>query len=124
MRLGSLTPVRDLTFVADAVEGLMSLAAWPDASGRTVQFGTSTGVTVRQLVELVEEVLGRELEIVTEGHRKRPEESEVEALVCDPSLAQRQLEWRARTDLRTGLKRTAAWIEEHLDEYQVGTYAA
>jgi nucleoside-diphosphate-sugar epimerase len=123
VRLGALEPVRDLTFVEDTVEGLLALGAWPEAPGATVAFGTGSGVSVAQLVELAGEVVGHELEVVAEPERVRPEGSEVDELVCDPALAERELGWRARTGLRDGLERTAAWIEEHLEEYRVGAYA-
>jgi dTDP-glucose 4,6-dehydratase len=122
VRLGSLEPVRDLTFVTDTVEGVLALAAWSEAPGRTVQFGTGKGVSVAELVQLAGEVVGRELEVEIEPERVRPAGSEVERLVCDAGLAQRELGWGARVSLREGLERTASWIEEHLDEYRVGAY--
>ena len=123
VRLGSLDPVRDLTFVEDTVDGVLALGAWPEAPGRTIGLGTGTGVSVAELVRLAGEAVGRELEVVVEPERVRPAESEVQQLVCDPAVARRELGWRARTGLRQGLERTAAWIEQHLDEYAVGAYS-
>ena len=48
----------------------------------------------------------------------RPAKSEVSRLLSDSSKAERLAGWRAETSLDDGLRRTAAWIGEHLDLYR------
>ena len=113
LRLGSLHPVRDLTFVSDTVAGLMALGAWDGAPGRVVQFGTGHGVTVGELVRMAGEIVERELQVEVEEQRVRPELSEVQRLICDTTVAAQELGWRAEVSLEDGLRRTADWIAEH-----------
>jgi dTDP-glucose 4,6-dehydratase len=120
--LGALEPVRDFTYVDDTVAGLLAFAACPDAPGRTLQLGTGRGVSVAEIVQLSEEILGRKLQVELDEQRLRPPSSEVERLICDPSGAQELLDWRARVSLRDGLARTAAWIEENLASYRPAVY--
>ena len=123
IRLGSLHPVRDMTFVGDTVEGLLAIGAWDGAPGRVVHLGTGEGVQVSRLVELVGEILGRELEVEHDPRRVRPETSEVDWLVCDPTVAMRELGWRAEVSLREGLEKTADWIKANPGWLAAGGYA-
>src|SRR5690242_17582050 len=113
VRLGSLHPRRDLTFVEDTVAGFVAAATHDAAVGRTIQLGTNHDVSVGDLVEMVGEVLGRDLVVETDPQRVRPEKSEVQRLVSGPFLAAELLEWEPRVNLRDGLARTIDWIERN-----------
>jgi len=111
LRLGSLDPRRDLTFVSDTVEGFLRAATSPNTIGRTVQLGTDHDVSVGDLVDTVGELLGRELHVETDPARVRPEGSEVMRLISSPKLAGELMGWEPQIDLRDGLARTIEWIE-------------
>ena len=93
-----------------------------DAVGRTIQLGTDHDVSVGELVELVGEVLGRELSVETDPRRVRPEASEVERLISGPFLAEELLGWRAEVPLSEGLAQTIAWIERNAERYRASDY--
>jgi nucleoside-diphosphate-sugar epimerase len=121
--LGSLHPVRDFMFVEDTVAAVLAFAQWREAPGNLLHVGTGEGISVGELVELAGEVLGRELEVRLDEQRVRPDASEVQRLVCDPSAAHRALGWSAQVSLREGLERTAQWIERNLARYRPDVYA-
>ena len=122
VRLGSLHPRRDLTFVEDTAAGFVAAARAEGVEGRTVQLGTGDDVSIGELVELVGELLGRELVVEREPERVRPEKSEVERLVSSPRLARELTGWEPAVPLRDGLARTTDWIERNLDRYRVDQY--
>jgi NAD dependent epimerase/dehydratase len=122
LRLGSLEPRRDLTFVADTARGFVAAASAPTALGRTVQLGTGHDVAVGDIVTLVGEIVGRELEVHTDPARVRPERSEVQRLISSPRLAAEVLGWEPEVELRTGLERTVEYVEAHQDRYRVDRY--
>ena len=122
LRLGALGPRRDLTYVSDTVGAFIAAADAPAAVGRTVQLGTGVDVSVAELVQLVGELMGRELTVEVEPERLRPPMSEVEQLVADPGLAERLTGWTAKTELRDGLAATIAWFEANPGRYRVGEY--
>lgn len=122
VRLGSLTPRRDLTYVDDTVEGFLAAARAEHAVGRTVQLGTGVEVTVGDIVNLVGELLDRELDIEVEDVRVRPEKSEVGRLLADPSLAAELLDWRSRLPLREGLERTISWAQANQVRFRSDQY--
>jgi dTDP-glucose 4,6-dehydratase len=122
LRLGSLTPRRDLTFVADTAAGFVAAATAEDAVGRTIQLGANHDVSVGDLVRLVGEVLGRELSVETDPRRVRPEASEVVRLISGPFLAEEVLGWRAEVPLLEGLAQTIAWMERNAERYRASDY--
>jgi NAD dependent epimerase/dehydratase len=122
LRLGSLTPRRDLTFVEDTVGGLLAAAESDAAIGRTIQLGTGYDVAVGDIVEVVGEILGRKLEVELDEARVRPAASEVERLISDPSLAQELTGWSAGVELRDGLARTLEWLASNTQRYRAGDY--
>jgi len=122
LRLGSLTPRRDLTFVEDTVAGMLAAADSDAAIGRTIQLGTGEDVAIGDIVELVGDILGRKLEVELDEARVRPAASEVERLISDPSLAQELTGWSAEVDLREGLARTLDWIASNTQRYRANDY--
>ncbi|HEX6420794.1 MAG TPA: SDR family NAD(P)-dependent oxidoreductase [Acidimicrobiales bacterium] len=123
VRLGALDTRRDLTFVTDTVAGFVAAAGCEEAIGRTVQLGTGEDASVGEIVDLVADLLGREVRVERDESRLRPPASEVGRLLSHPALARRLLGWCPAVDLRTGLARTIAWVESHLDDYRTGEYA-
>lgn len=122
VRLGSLDPRRDMTFVADTAAGFIAAAESDAALGRTVQLGTGTDHSIGEIVETVGEIVGRELEVELDEQRVRPPDSEVMRLISSPALAAELMDWTPTVDLREGLERTLKWIEANLHRYRVGDY--
>lgn len=122
VRLGSLHPRRDLTFVEDTAAGFVAVARAKDTVGLTMQLGTGEAVSVGELVDLVAEVLGTELVVEQDSERVRPVKSEVNLLLSDPKMVRERAGWEASIPLREGLARTVEWIQRNLDRYRVGQY--
>jgi NAD dependent epimerase/dehydratase len=122
LRLGSLEPRRDLTYVSDTVAGFVAAATRPTVLGRTIQLGTGNDVSVNEIVALVGEALGRPLVVERDPARVRPEGSEVQRLVSSPRLAGELLGWRPEISLRAGLARTIEWFEVNAGRFRVDHY--
>jgi len=122
LKLGALSPTRDLNFVADTVDGFVRLAACDAAVGQVVNVGSGTEISIGDLARLACEVTGRPATIETDETRLRPGGSEVERLCCDATRARDLAGWSSRVDLREGLTRTAAWLSGNLELYKTGPY--
>ncbi len=120
--LGSLDTRRDLTYVADTVEGFIRAGENPGIEGETIQLGTGHAVSVGDLFNTACRVLGRQAVVVQEARRVRPERSEVMVLLSDPAKAKVLLEWAAKVELEDGIMRTASWIEKHRGLYDPDGY--
>ena len=122
IRLGSVSPTRDFTYVTDTVDGFLAAAQTDAAVGRTLQLGTGEEIAIGDLVDTIGRVLGRELRVEQEEERVRPENSEVLRLVSDNSLMGELTGWKPRHGLEDGIAATVAWIEDHRDLYGVERY--
>jgi NAD dependent epimerase/dehydratase len=124
VRLGSLTPTRDFTYATDTAEGFLAVALADRTLGEVVNLGTGTEVSIGDLAKALIIASGRPAEIVVDPTRLRPGGSEVERLLSDNTKARELAGWQPRVDLDEGLRRTSAWVAEHLhllapERYQV-----
>ncbi|HEY1565797.1 MAG TPA: SDR family NAD(P)-dependent oxidoreductase [Solirubrobacteraceae bacterium] len=122
LRLGSLHPRRDLTFVADTAAGMVAAATAPDAVGQTIQLGTGHAVSVGDIVDLVGDLMGKELRPVLDEARVRPANSEVELLLSEPTRARDLLGWEPQVPLREGLEQTIEWVGLNTNRYRADEY--
>jgi len=122
VRLGSLTPTRDLNFVSDTAAGFMACAAHPDAVGRTLNIGSGREISVGDLARLTASLIGADVRIECEDQRLRPPGSEVERLLADNRLAADVVGWKPAVSLETGLQRTIDWFRENAASYRADVY--
>lgn len=122
VRLGSLTPRRDLTFVTDTVDGFVRLASSDLPRGALVQLGTGQSVSIGDLFDLCRKVTNVEAEVVTDTERVRPDASEVQVLLSDPTRAKETLGWVPRRTLEDGLAETARWLQPRIDARRAERY--
>lgn len=120
--LGATHTTRDYTFVDDLVRAFILIAESPRTVGETVNVGSNYEISIGAVAETVASLIGREIEVVTDSNRLRPEKSEVERLWCDNTRARHLLGWSPDVPLKEGLSRTIAWFREHLDFYSPGQY--
>ena len=111
IRLGSLHPRRDFTFVEDTVDGFIRMAKADVNRGTTIQLGTGTSVSIGEVVELCRDITGSSAVVTVDDERIRPAASEVQVLLSDPTRAGEVLGWSPRTDLRSGLDHLTSWLD-------------
>jgi len=122
VKLGSLTPIRDLTYVKDTANGFIRLAESKKTVGQTVNTGSSRGVTIGELAEIIIRQVNPGAKIICEEERVRPDKSEVMELLCDNRMAYELAGWKPAHTLEEGLALTIAWMREHLVSYKPGIY--
>jgi NAD dependent epimerase/dehydratase len=122
IRLGSLSPRRDLTFVTDTARGFIAAALARKAIGEVVQLGTQKETSVGELVEMIGRALKRPLHVLQDRERIRPADSEVERLLASNSRAANILGWRPKISLEEGLGKTVNWFRNKPDGYKRRLY--
>lgn len=122
LRLGSLDPKRDLTYVDDTTAGFLAAAQGDGAIGEVFNLGTGRTISIGELAALVCKSLGRDCRIEHDPNRYRPGSSEVLRLESNPEKANRVLGWSASVSLEDGVARTASWIREHINRFKPGVY--
>jgi dTDP-glucose 4,6-dehydratase len=122
VKLGSLTPTRDLNYVDNTVEGYLAAGSHPAAIGRTISFGSGVEISIADLAALIARIVGKDVPIREDDQRLRPSKSEVERLLADNTLAHKILGWSPTTDLETGLTRTIEWFRNNTHLYEADKY--
>jgi NAD dependent epimerase/dehydratase len=122
IKLGALSPTRDLSFVKDTVEGFIRMAEVEESAGQVINIGTNREISIGDLADKIIRLTGRNVRVDCEGERLRPEKSEVNRLCCDNSRAFRVLGWSPRFTLEEGLKETIEWFKDNLHYYKADIY--
>jgi dTDP-glucose 4,6-dehydratase len=123
VRLGSLEPVRDFTYVTDTAQGFLKIAMTDAAIGQEFNLGSGVAVSIGELVEHIFKILGKQPKVLAETERLRPEKSEVMRLHASNRKAQEVLGWYPQVSLDEGLSRTIDWISQNLHRYKPEKYA-
>ncbi len=122
--LGSLEPIRDLTFVKDTVEGFIKVGLCDKVIGQVVNLGVGEGYSIGTVVENILKIMGKEdMQIKQDKSRIRPAKSEVMRLVSDNTIARQVCGWQPKFCLEDGLSQTIEWVSRHIDSYRPETYA-
>jgi NAD dependent epimerase/dehydratase len=111
--LGATAPIRDMTYVADTVDGMIAAATTPGLEGRIFNLGTGTGFSIGDIAERIIALLGVRAQIALDPQRLRPAGSEVDRLISDNSAFRAATGWQPRFDLNAGLERTIAFFRAH-----------
>ena len=122
VHLGNLEAIRDFTFVEDTVAGFLCAAQAPGGLGEEFNLGTGEEITIAAVARKIFELIGRDVAIVSDSERLRPDRSEVMRLISDNHRAREILGWFPAIPLDAGLLRTIEWIRVHLDHYRIGSY--
>jgi len=123
IKLGSLAPRRDFTYVLDTVSGFIKVAEADCSVGTVINIGTGKDVSVGELVAIIGKILGRKLVVKVDSRRIRPDKSEVVRLMADNSKAKKMLGWSASFSLEQGLRETVGFIAKNRALYDYRQYA-
>src|SRR3989338_2792135 len=122
IKLGHLSPSRDLTFVKDAAQGFIEVAKSQELLGEVTNIGTNSETTIKDLAGLIASLMKTKIRIIEDKQRLRPGNSEVERLCCDNTKIITQTKWRPRYRLEDGLKITIEWFKKSSHLYKADIY--
>lgn len=122
IKLGHITPTRDLTFVKDTANGFITIAQSSKFTGSVTNIGMNNEISVGDLAKLIADMMGKKINIITDAQRVRPDNSEVERLYCDNTKLVTNSNWRPAYNIQSGLKETIDFLEKHLHLYKPDIY--
>ncbi|MFN3930118.1 MAG: NAD-dependent 4,6-dehydratase LegB [Brevundimonas sp.] len=128
IKLGAVHPTRDFTYVSDTARGFEAVAECDAAVGQTVNVGSGFEVSIGDTARRIIALMGRDVAIVTDDQRLRPEASEVERLWADSSLMQSLTGWSpdygGGEGFDRGLRDTIDWFSDpaNLARYKADRY--
>jgi NAD dependent epimerase/dehydratase len=122
IKLGNLSPTRDLTFVKDTSSGFLEIAKSELSIGEVTNIGMNEEISMGDLIKLIGDVIGSNISVVGDKQRVRPEKSEVERLFCDNSKILRNTNWKPQYDLEKGIRETVEWLKQNIHHYKPEIY--
>lgn len=128
VRLGSVHPTRDFSFVSDTVNGFVSAIGGKNTFGQVINLGSGFEISIEVTVQMIAEIMGVTIEIHTQDDRVRPRLSEVDRLWADNRKAKELLGWQPAyggiKGFKRGLEESVAWFSEpeNLAHYKADVY--
>ena len=111
IKLGSLSPTRDLSYVADTCNAYIDIYESDSLFGEVTNIGMNSEISIADLTDLIASLMNSDITIESSEERVRPENSEVERLVCDNSKLMKYTSWKPKYTLEKGLTEVIEWME-------------
>lgn len=122
IKLGSITPTRDFNYVKDTAEAFIKIAESDNTIGEVINAGSNHEISIGDLVKKIIKLTGKDISIVCDEERIRPENSEVNRLWADNSKIKDFTGWCPRFTLDEGLTETIEWISKNLNYFKTDIY--
>jgi UDP-glucose 4-epimerase len=110
-KLSSGTRPVDWIYIDDLVSGLLAMGTAPNIAGETIDLGSGTLTTVREVVELLVNYIDRQIDPAFGEIPDRPNER---VRVADLTRSAALLDWQPATSIDTGLQLTVEWYRKRL----------
>lgn len=122
IKLGSLTPTRDFNFVKDTAEAFVKVAESDKTIGEVINAGSNYEISIGDTVKKIIDIIGRDVKIICDDERIRPEKSEVNRLWADNAKIKELTNWTPNYSIDDGLAETVKWIKENMKYYKPDIY--
>lgn len=122
IKLGSLSPTRDFNFVKDTAEAFIKVAESDRTIGEVINAGSNYEITIGDTVKKIIDIIGKDVKIICDEERIRPEKSEVNRLWADNTKIKELTDWTPKYSIDEGLAETVAWIKENMKHYKPDIY--
>ena len=124
IKLGDITPTRDLLYVKDTVSGFLKIAECYSLIGHEVNIATQSEISVGEVAQILIKQINPNAKIVSDSIRLRPKESEVYRLFGSNEKLKSFTDWQQNYSLETGLAETVEWFsrKENLQKYKFDIY--
>ena len=128
LKLGSLYPTRDLTYIDDTTDAFLCALNKKKDIGEIINIGSGFEVSIKELVRKISIITGYRIDIEKDFKRIRPKKSEVDRLFANNKKAKKILNWSPKlnnkSDFENRLKKTIEWFsnEENINQYKINIF--
>ncbi|REE01643.1 NAD dependent epimerase/dehydratase [Marinoscillum furvescens DSM 4134] len=124
IKLGDITPTRDLLYVEDTVRGFHAISNCNELIGHEVNIATQSEISIGALAQEMINQINPEAIIVTDGERLRPSKSEVFRLFGSNEKIRKYTDWEPNHTLAEGIEKTIKWFsdKDNLSRYKADIY--
>ena len=124
IKLGDLSPTRDLLFVKDTANGFIEIAKSNQLIGEDCNIATETEISIGDLADEIIAQINPSAKIIQDDQRIRPAKSEVFRLYGSSAKIREHTNWKAQYSLSEGIEETIKWFQNptNLAGYKHGIY--
>ena len=128
IKLGSLHPTRDFSYVEDTVDGFLKIGQSSKSIGEIINIGSGFEISIKDLCLMIQDITETDIKIISDHKRIRPKSGEVYRLKADNTKAKKILKWKplysGKNGLKKGLKETIEWFSnsENMSKYKTNIY--
>ena len=124
IKLGDLSPTRDLLYVKDTVKGFIEIAKSKSLIGHECNIATNSEISMQKMANTLIELINPNAKIIIDKERLRPSKSEVFRLFGDNTKIIEHTNWKVEHTLKQGLQETINWFKnkDNLKQYKAGIY--
>ena len=124
IKLGDISPTRDLNYVEDTCLGFKLIAQCDQAIGETINIGSNFEISIGDVFNLIKKIMNSNVELTLDQMRIRPEKSEVNRLWCDNRKIEKLCNFKPNNTIEQGLTKTIEWFrkKDNLLKYKADIY--
>lgn len=126
--LGNMNSTRDFTFVEDTVQAYFKALNNTKCIGHVINVGNNFEISIKNIVNEVKKISGKQIKVKTDKKRLRPKNSEVNRLYSSNKKAIKILKWKPKYNgikgFKSALKLTYNWYKkkENLKNFKSEIY--
>ena len=124
IKVGDLTPTRDMIYVKDTCKGMVLLAENDNTVGKEINICSNSEITMGAVFNKITKIMHTDIGYKSEPQRMRPAGSEVYRLFGDNSLIKELTGFKPDYTIDQGLKITCEWFlkKENSARYKASVY--
>ncbi len=124
IKVGNLTPTRDMNYVKDICKGMVLIAEQDATIGMEINICSNSEISMLEVLSRIKRILRSDADIKTEPGRMRPAGSEVQRLCGDNSLLKELTKYTPDYTIDQGLQLTCEWFlkKENSRKYKPSIY--
>lgn len=116
VNLSSGEQKRDFIFIEDMIDAYVKAMENPSTEGLILNVGSGRDVTVMEVAETIHKLVDSDNKLLFGKKEKAPFETNI-CWKADIKAIKRALNWRPKTNLADGLKKTISWFKENINMY-------
>jgi len=124
VKVGDLTPTRDMNYVKDTCKGMVLIAENDNTAGKEINICSNSEITMGELFNKIKKIMQTDIGYQSEPQRMRPAGSEVYRLFGDNSLIKELTGFKPDYTIDQGLQLTCEWFlkKENSMKYKANIY--
>ncbi|MBV6478180.1 MAG: dTDP-glucose 4,6-dehydratase [Ignavibacteria bacterium] len=112
IKLGDITPTRDMVYISDTIDGFVEIFKSNKTIGEEINIATQTELSVNEIAGEIFMQMKLNCEIETDNERIRPDKSEIKRLLGSNEKLKKLTSWKQKVSFEEGIRKTIDWFSD------------